>query len=147
MKCINDELIQKYIDGETHAPETESIEKHVEKCPLCAHRIEEQRVFAGNIKSTLNSWRTNPVAIPEFVTPAAPKRRLIIKTKYYIYTASVAAACVIFLALFLLPRENETIEYQMVYYFDGDFDSNRTFSQQEMTIKIFDANGKIIELN
>jgi len=146
MKCINDEMIQKYIDGEINVQEAENIAKHAEKCAFCAQKIAEQRTFANYIKKEVENWSAEPVAIPEFVAPNLSKRRFIIQKKYYIYATS-AAACAIFLVFFLLPKENKVSDYQMIYCFDGDFDSNRPYSQQEMTIKVFDSNGKMIEFN
>jgi len=127
MKCINDETIQKYMDGETNAQETENIEKHAASCAVCAQKIAEQRRFASHIKRGIENWGAEPVSIPEFVAPAIPKRRfnIKIKTKYYMYATS-AAACAILLIFLLLPKENKANEYQMIYCFDGDFDSNRT---------------------
>jgi len=148
MKCINDEMIQKYIDGEINVQETENIAKHAEKCAFCAQKIAKQRTFADYIKKEVENWGAEPVAIPEFVAPAVPRRRFNIKTKYYIYTASVAAACAILFVLFLLPpKQNHAENFQFVFCFDGDFDSNRPYSQQEMTIKVFDSNGRIVEFN
>jgi len=146
MKCINDELIQKYIDGETNAQEAENIAKHAEKCAFCAQKIAEQRTFADYIKKEIENWGAKSVAVPEFVAPAIPRWRFNIKRKYYIAT-SVAAACAVLLVFLLLPKENKANDYLMIYCFDGDFDSNRSFSQQEMTIKVFDSNGKIVEFN
>jgi hypothetical protein len=146
MKCINDELIQKYIDGETNAKETVNIEKHIEDCSFCAHRMEKQRAFVNNIKKKMEHWSNIPASIPDFEAPNLSKRRFIIKNKYIMYAASVAA-CIGFLVLFLLPKENKANEYQMIYCFDGDFDSNRPYSQQEMTIKIIDKNGRIVDFN
>ena len=146
MKCINDEMIQKYIDGEINVQEAENIAKHAEKCAFCAQKIAEQRTFADCIKKKTGKWGAEPVAIPEFIAPTLSKRRFIIQKKYYIYVTS-AAACAILLIFLLLPKENKMSDYQMIYCFDGDFDSNRPYSQQEMTIKIFDPNGKIVEFN
>jgi len=147
MKCIDDELIQKFIDGETNPQETNLIKKHLEECAQCARKVEEHRAFAEAIKRGIYTMGKQTVVIPEFIAPTIPKRRFKVKTKHYIYATTAAAACVAFVMLFLPQRENEVNEYQMIYCFDGNFDSNRTYSQHEMTIKIFDSNGKMIEFN
>ena len=146
MKCIYDEAIQKYIDGETTARKTADIEKHLETCSFCAQKIENQRIFTKLLKEEIRSWGTVPHAIPEYKAPSLSKRRFVVKNKYYMYAAS-AAAVIAFLVIFLLLKENKTNEYQMIYCLDGDFDSNRPYSQQEMSIKIMDKNGNIIECN
>ena len=146
MKCINEEMIQKYIDGEANAKETINIEKHIENCSFCAQKIEGQRAFANHLKKEMNKLSYEPVSIPEFVAPRFQRRRFIIKNKYIMYAATTAA-CIAFLVWFMLPKESKMSEYQMIYCFDGDFDSNRPYSQQEMTIKIIDKNGRILDIN
>lgn len=149
MKCIDNELIQRYIDGETDFQETARIKKHLTDCPQCASNVEEQKTFVEAIKREIDKMGKQTVTIPEFVAPSVHKYRFNIKFRHYIYAAS--AACAIFLIVFLNreqsvePRNNT--EIQLIYSFDGDFDSNRTVSQQEMTIIMIDANGKIIEYN
>lgn len=156
MKCINNELIQRYIDGETDLQETARIKKHLSDCPQCTRNVEEQKTFAEAIKKRINNSCQPPFAIPEFVAPnvckhtSVRKHKLNLKIKYYIYAASAASA--IFLIFFLRKEHNAEPPHvppsiQLIYGFNGDFDSNRTVSQQEMTIIVIDADGKIIECN
>ena len=148
MKCIDDELIQKYIDGETDAQETGRIEQHLTDCSRCARNVEEQRAFAGIIKRDIGKMGRQTVAIPGFVAPVVPKRKLNVKIRHYIY--AVSAACAIFLLFFLILEHNEPNqenEIQLIYSFIGDFDANRTIFQQEMTIIVIDAKGKVVEYN
>jgi len=144
MKCIDNELIQRYIDGEASPFETERVEKHIAECSQCARNVEEQRAFACYLKKEIGQWGKQPVIIPEFIAPfITPRRRLNLKIRHYVY--AVSAACVIFLIVFLFPDKNKNKEIRMIYSLEGDYDSNRTVSQQEMTIIIIDADGKIIE--
>jgi predicted anti-sigma-YlaC factor YlaD len=148
MKCIDDEVIQKYIDGETNSRETAEIEKHLANCSPCAQNIEEQRAFADAVKNRIENWSSQPVVVPEFVATVVPKRKLNVKIRHYIYAAS--AACAALLLFFLISEhngKNRENEIQLIYTFVGDFDANRTISQQEMTIIVIDANGKIVEYN
>ena len=145
MKCIDDELIQRFIDSETDSQETERIEKHLADCAQCARSVEEQRAFAGVIKSRVESWGSQPVIIPEFVAPVSRKNKLNLKIRHYIYAVSATTAVLLF--LFLFPERNELHPntLHLIYSFDGDFNSNRTVSQQEMTIRVIDADGNTIE--
>ena len=147
MKCIDDELIQKYIYGETDARETDRIEKHLADCSRCVQNIEEQRAFAGAVKRDIGSMCKQAVAIPGFVAPTARKYRLNAKIRYCIY--AVSAACAVFLIVFLRNAQNAETQQsiQMIYSFDGDFNSNKTVSQQEMAIIMIDADGNIVEYN
>jgi anti-sigma factor RsiW len=150
MKCIDDELIQKFIDRETDLQETARIEKHLTGCSDCAHKVEAQRTFAEAVKKAMNkATEAEPQPNDLFVAPNIRKYR--VKKKNWYYISSVSAACAIFLVVFLLygrkvePAHNTAV--QLIYGFDGEFDSNKTVSQQEMTIIMIDANGKRIEYN
>ena len=151
MKCINNELIQKYIDGETSSQETVKIEKHLTECTQCLKKIENQKVFVYVVKNELGHVK-QPVIIPDFIIPVSQKHRLYnIKVKHFIY--AVSAACAILLAVFLLPALNKKNEQynlntvHLIYTFEGDFDSNKPMTQHEMVIKIIDSNGKIVTYN
>jgi len=145
MKCIDDELIQKYIDGETDSEEAALIEKHTADCPQCARNIETQKAFADYIKREVRQWGRQPDVIPEFVAPATGKRRLSLKLKHYLYV--VSAACAIFLIVVLFPKQKKEKDIQLIYSFDGDFDANRTVSQQDMVIMMIDSDGKVVRYN
>jgi len=144
MKCIDDELIQRFIDHETDAHESDLIKKHLAECALCTRKVEEQRTFAEVIKIDINNLGNPTIVIPQFTAPTIRKHQFNKKIWYYITAASVA--CAICLVGFF-QRENKVSEYQIIYCFDGEFDSNRPYSQHEMTIKVFDSNGKMIEFN
>jgi predicted anti-sigma-YlaC factor YlaD len=154
MKCIDDELIQKFIDKETDLQETARIEKHLTGCSHCVGKVEKQKAFVEAVKRAMNRTieakpQPNKPVIPEFVAPNIFKYR--VKKKNWYYISSVSAVCVIFLVVFLLySKRTESVHnntVQMFYSFDGEFDSNKTISQQEMTIIMIDANGKRIEYN
>jgi len=147
MKCIDDELVQRYIDSETDFSETKQIEKHIAVCSSCANRIEERKALANAIKADLQTLGSPLVTVPEFSVPVIQKRRLKFNPKHIIY--AVSAACVILGMLLLQPteRQEEDEENKMLIMYSviRDFDANRTFSQQETSIFMIDGNGKIIE--
>jgi hypothetical protein len=147
MKCIDEELIQKYIDGETDFRETEQIEKHIAICSQCANNIEERKVLANAIKFEFQKLDSRLVAIPEFTIPATRKHRLNANLKHLVYIISAAcvAACLFF---FLHPQKQaeEDRNNFLMYSVIKDFDANRTFSEQETTFLMIDSDGKIIEI-
>ena len=142
MKCIDKTLIQSYIDGETNPQETEMIKNHISGCAKCATIIEEQRTFAQNIKKSIDKLVSEPIKIPDFITSAPKKRRYKINIRHLVYLTS--AACAIIAVLFLFPKKSHETEYRLIYCYDGYFDSNKPYSQQEMVIKVIDHNGKIV---
>jgi len=92
MKCIDDELIQRFIDGETDSQETARIEKHLAECYQCARNVEAQGAFADVIKNEIGQWNRQPVIVPGFVTPVSRKNKLNLKIRHYLYAVSAAAA-------------------------------------------------------
>ena len=70
------------------------------------------------------------------------KRRNI---KRYIYAASVA--CMFFLIFLLIPKKEQEKNIVFLYNIAGEFDANKTISQQEMVLTIIDSDGNILELN
>ena len=144
--CINDELIQRYIDRETGSEESARIEKHAADCPQCARNIEEQKSFSDYFKREIGQWKGQPDTIPEFVAPVTRKRELNLQIKRYLY--AISAACAILLLIVLLfPKQSKEKDIQLIYSFDGDFDANRTVSQQEMEIIMIDSEGKVVKYN
>ena len=146
MKCIDDELIQRYMDGETDSQETARIEIHMADCSSCARNLAEHKAFADAIKIKMGRCGGHPVIFPEFVTPAIQKRKMNIKIRRYIYAAS--AACAAFLLFFLISEHNDQNRENgilLIYSFDGGFDSNKTVLQQEMTVIMMDANVNVVE--
>jgi hypothetical protein len=62
---------------------------------------------------------------------------------------AVSAACAALLFVFLLSERNKDLrneEIHLIYGFDGDFDANRTVSQQDMVIMMVDSDGKMVKL-
>ena len=170
MKCINDELIQKYIDGETNTQETARIEQHLAECPHCARKVEEHRTFVNAIKRDLDSLISDypisdfryPISdYPIIRFPISDNRisdiayrishNRISKISYRKYLIPALAACLISFVVFFIHKHDEKppqpTAVQMIYSFDGEFDSNKPVSQQEMTIVMIDAHGKIIDCN
>jgi anti-sigma factor RsiW len=160
MKRIDDDIIQRYIDGETNLLEAEQIEKHIADCSLCANKIEEERAFISAIKSDLQNLTSPLVDIPCWaavqppsdyqrqVEPAEIERRRwnLRRTSFKHIVYAVSAACVAICVLFFaLPERDEDHNFLMVYSVIEDFDANRTFSQQEKRIFIIDGDGKIVE--
>ena len=172
MKCIDDELIQRYIDGETNLLETEQIEKHIAVCSPCAGIVEEKKAFANAIKNELQKLGNRFVVVPEFTVPttrtearsasstklkhpfpeACRRERGLrqahprFNLKYIVY--AVSAACVAAFMLFvLLPERQEKVEESQILMYSviKDFDANRPYSQQETSIYMIDGDGKIID--
>ena len=147
MKCIDDVLIQKYIDGEATQEETDFIENHIKLCSVCAENTEKQKELAVYLKREVNRLVGNEkmITIPEFVLPAAQVKPVRRKVKKWIYSA--AAACLLLFAVTYIGFRKEPAQEEYVLLFDigTEFDANKPISQQDMTITIIDLNNNTIE--
>jgi len=145
MSCINDDIIQKYVDGETTPEEVALIEKHIGNCKKCNEKVENQQRLADSIKKALDLLVEDPVEIPKIAMPSNHIKRRLIIGKRLIY--GISAACIILFALFITQNREYRIENEeiIVHSLDWEYDANRTISQQQMVISIIDLEGNITE--
>lgn len=143
MKCINDELIQKYIDGEATIHEKEMIEKHISSCTTCAGKIATQRKLSELIRRDIRQLGKSDITIPQFIKPPKKENKKYIPFRKYISIASVA--CILFLLFLLIPGKTMNENIVFFYGFENEFDANLPVSEQIMTFQIIDANGNITE--
>lgn len=142
MKCISEEVIQKYIDKETNSAEDGYIRAHISECRKCTERIEFMRQSADRLKELIRLSDEENIEIPGFHKPVQQKINSNRKYKKIIYVAS--AACILFLFLFIFQRQNDDIEYIYSYDLECEFNANLPASEQEMVIQIIDSEGKLI---
>ena len=143
MKCIDEDLLQKYIDAEVEVGEKAEVENHISLCSKCAAKLEDIRRRSFFLIEAVNLLSDDTIEIPEF----APAKRLKKRSVWKRYTIGAAAACVLISIFLMVPKEDEKKEeYVFVFELEGEFDANRTFSQQEITIIAIDEQGNIVEL-
>lgn len=143
MKCIKDELIQRYLDGEVSSQEREMVQSHIRTCEKCACRIEEQQVFIVHLKKQLRPSFRQPIEIPPFAMSKVNKHCFLTNKKYILYATSVACILLLLL-LFVHPRKKDAAEFQPLFLLESDFDANKPVSQQDMMIYLIDSEGRII---
>jgi predicted anti-sigma-YlaC factor YlaD len=145
MNCINSEIIQKYIDGETSPKDISVIEKHIAECEKCAAAVNNQRLLSTGIKNAMNLLVTEKPEIPTFVASEGRPKKRYITTKRIIY--SLSAACVLFVVFIVVHKKEPKVQEQItiINSFGTDYDANRPVAQQEMVIKVIDSEGKVTE--
>ncbi len=143
MKCIDDELIQKYIDGETMLKEEAFINEHISCCEKCREKVDCKREQAKIIKKAISLIGENAVESPEFLKPGPQKKMINTKLKRYIYPAS--AACILILIFFFYQNQKrpKNKEINILYNLESEYDANLPLSEQEMVIQIIDSKGKL----
>lgn len=145
MRCIDSNLIQKYIDEELTPEEAVLIEGHIKYCKACKAKISKQRKLATHVKGTLNLLTEEPIDIPEFEIPQNREKMQVLRSRRLIY--GVAAACIAVLLLIIFQNKDTAVEnneyiMQIVEY---DYDANRSLSDQELIIELIDPEGNLSE--
>ena len=145
MKCIESDLIQKYIDEELTSKEVVLIEGHIKHCKACTAKISNQLKLVTHVKDTINLLSEETVDIPEFEIPQSRKKMHAITSRRLIY--SVAAACIIILLLIIFQNK-ETVAENNEYFMqlvEHEYDANRSLSEQKLIIEIIDSEGNLSE--
>ena len=145
MTCIKDDIIQKYVDGETTPEEVAQIEKHIVNCEKCTEKVDNHLRLADGIKETLDLLLEDPVEIPEILATKSQSKKRLIRGKKLIY--SLSAACILIFVLFITQNKKHRIENEeiIVHSIDWEYDANRTISQQQLVISIIDLEGNVTE--
>jgi hypothetical protein len=141
MRCIDSELIQKFIDEELVPEEAALIEGHAKHCKACAEKISHQRKLATQVKDVINRLTEEAVDIPEFDVPQGREKIHTFTSRRFIY--GVAAACMAILLLIIFQTDDtaaENPEYIMQLV-ECEYDANRSLSEQKLIIEVIDPEG------
>ncbi len=145
MSCIDDELIQKFIDEEATAQEVKLINQHISACRVCAEKIDQQKKLAVRIRKTIDLLVEDEIELPKFNYPAQNNRPVNTIVRRFLYVLS--AACVLFFAIWVSDNGQQKEKEEVVFYYnvDWEFDANKPVSDQQMIINVIDADGNVLE--
>jgi len=140
MNCIDEQLLQKYIDGECTELEITEVKQHLSVCPACTRRLAEGEKLSAEIKRALNFLTIDEIEIPAFrnIKTRSVNRNI----NLIIY--SLSAACILLFVLFIvdneiMPNQNEITIVQSIPL---EVDANRPASDQDFVIEIYDGKGQ-----
>jgi hypothetical protein len=145
MNCINDDIIQKYIDGEASRKEISLVENHVASCNNCAERIENQRRLSFSLKKAINLLSEGTIKVPKFNIPTNNIKKHFLTPQRLYY--SIAAACILVFAIVITKKEEIKNDDEILIEIGSamDVDANRPISQFPLVISIIDSKGNISE--
>lgn len=143
MKCISDELIQKFVDNEVSAKESLIIQSHLAICSKCAGKVEDRRYSVSRIKELIGSLNKNQIQVPVFQKTENPRKTIYTHLNKIVYLASVACLLILFFVFHQKPTDGIEIIYS--YNIESEYNANLPLSEQEMVIEIIDSNGKLIK--
>ena len=152
MKCLTNEQIQRFIDGEMPSLQPEQFQ-HLTSCASCQELYKEQKVLAQLIKEQMNSVAKSPERIPEFQIPASITHTAP-RVKRFPLWAKVAAllipACFVWRMTIKQDKLSEkefkpTAESIRLYEMCNSVDANTAFQENMIITTITDANGKVVK--
>jgi anti-sigma factor RsiW len=145
MRCLDDVLIQKYVDCETSLKENSIIRKHISVCPECGEKIETAKQFTLQVKEALQSIQEEEPEIPVLNLPERIEDRKAFKLRSALYGLSAASLFVAALVFSLNQKDVSEEELYLLFNHGWEYDANRTISEQDMTMGIIDNDGNFRE--
>ena len=139
MTCIDEQLLQKYIDGECTENEKIAVKQHLSACPVCLQKQAEREKLSAGIKRAINSLTIEYIEIPAFKNTNTRSSKKDLKLIIY----SLSAACILLFALFFVDKKIEPHqkEITIVQSIPREVDANRPASDQEFVIEVYDGTG------
>nr|WP_319398338.1 zf-HC2 domain-containing protein [uncultured Carboxylicivirga sp.] len=132
MNCLDEGIIQSYIDGELSDKEMSDVATHISSCKHCLAQLKQQE----ERKSTLLGLMQNAndkVEVPAFKVPA-PVIDLPVRNRRV--WMKVSAACV-FLILLLTTYQSQKKEQKEIFFYpewQDQVDANLPITDQNFTI-------------
>ena len=148
MKCLSDELIQRYIDSEINGDDLDSMENHLKSCADCINKIEAQKALSMEVRNALEMLVEQKAGIPEFKYPKHSRRQKNRKLLRLMVPLAAAAAFLLFVIVYNPETEPED-SYETSYLindFATEIDGNLPLSEQELSLFIIDSDGNITDL-
>lgn len=146
MSCINDSIIQAYIDNEVSDIEKQNIVSHLATCEICRTKVDTYRKRSVAFKDVLNRSMGN-VEFKAFKKPETTRINTNTTFKRIIYASiSVAASLLFFLLLTNTPFSQplpDTI--CLAYDLESDYNANLPISEQNFTVHFTDSEGNHID--
>jgi len=145
MNCMDDEMIQKYMDGELTPAESEYFENHIELCKNCAEKTAYYKERKTKLLDAINLLAAPVTDLPERITlPNASKKKKVWITRL---VPLMAAASVALFVIFLIQK-NEALNGTLILHepsFVWETDANKTVLEQELIITVISPDGRISE--
>ncbi len=146
MKCINHDLIQKYIDREASPAEIARVEEHITICEQCAAKLNHQSKLASEIRKLMNLDAAYVIETPVFIKPRGDIRKPVYTIKRLAFEFS--AACFVLVVIFFSQKNGPHLINgitNIIPAFATEIDANRPVTQQQMVITIIDPEGNVSE--
>ena len=145
MKCPDDEILQRFFDGECPHEEAIEVQLHVRTCQHCRHRYEQLQTRVNSINRAFGMLCSDNINIPPMPLSKPTKKRILLHRKY-ILPLLAAASILIFILVFHSKENNNLSGVQMLQScFIGELDANKPADQQELSFTVISPDGQVSE--
>ncbi len=145
MICIDNELLQRFFDGECRNEEAIEVKLHMSACQNCRHRYEALQTRVNSIHQAFGMLCSDNIDIPPMPRPEPTQKRIPLRRKY-ILPLLAAASILLFILVFNTKENNNMSVDQMSHScFIGEFDANKPIYQQELSFTAISPDGKVLE--
>lgn len=157
MKCIDTDILQKYLDGEATTDEKTGVEAHLTTCELCTFRLAQLQGRSERVKKLLNYGMDMEAALPSLpsnlngklpvnttdvkATDDTRAKRPLLKR----WTIGLSAACLLGLVFLYRPLDCRSANKDFVRMQREivEVDANQPYEDQETTLSIIDSEGNV----
>ncbi len=145
MKCIDNELLQRFFDGECNDEEAIEVNLHLRECQHCRHRYEALQTRVNSIHQAFGMLCSDSIDIPPMPLPKPARKRISLRRKFLVPLLA-AASILLFILVFNTKENNNMTSDQMSQScFIGEFDANKPVYQQELSFTAISPDGKVSE--
>lgn len=144
-KCLSDEILQRFIDGELEQKEVKRVENHLSICENCRSVLTEQKVIIEQLNGALTIQDRDEIVIPEFDLNQSVTIDIQQKRKFYWWSAAAILLLLISIFIFRNAADNNSNFEYVFQEMNSDIDANVPWYEQTSTIYILDESGEIID--
>ncbi len=145
MKCLDDELLQVFFDGECSDEEAIELKLHLRACQHCRHRYEALQTRVNSIHQAFGMLCSDTIDIPTIPLSEPAKKRIPLNRKFLVPLLA-AASILLFILIFNTKEHNNMTGDQMSQScFIGELDANKPVYQQELSFTAISPEGKVSE--
>ncbi len=145
MKCIDNELLQRFFDGECSEREAIQVKFHMSACQHCQHRYEALQTSINSIHQAFGMLCSDAIDIPPMPLPKPARKRISLHRKFLV--PLLAAASILLFILVFNTKENNNMSGDPMLHscFIGELDANKPVDQQELSFTVISPDGKVSE--
>lgn len=145
MKCIDDELLQRFHDGECLSDETKKVQLHISACPDCRQRYAQLQSKVEAVLLALDRLCPEAIEIPPLKLPDPARKHILFRRKYLIPLLAAASLLLFIMVFNKNERDNISGDQMLHSCFVSELDANKPLDEQEFSFTVISPDGIVSE--